>query len=62
MSTSVVRPEPAVAQPPTRTRALATVTAEDRFVEDGWRAAVFSYNHSDEYVENVLAVANAYAK
>ncbi|HPU14035.1 MAG TPA: phosphate ABC transporter permease PstA [Aeromicrobium sp.] len=35
MSTSVVRPEPAIAQPPTKTRALATVTAEDRFVELG---------------------------
>ncbi len=35
MSTSVVRPEPATSAPPSRTRALSTVTAEDRFVELG---------------------------
>ncbi len=28
---------------------------------DGWRAAIFSYNHSDAYVNSVAAVANRYA-
>lgn len=28
---------------------------------DGWRRAVFSYNHLDTYVDRVAAVANAYA-
>ena len=27
----------------------------------GWTAAIFSYNHSDDYVRSVLAYANAYA-
>ncbi|WP_378147545.1 lytic transglycosylase domain-containing protein [Cnuibacter sp. UC19_7] len=27
----------------------------------GWRAAVFSYNHDDAYVDRVAAVANGYA-
>lgn len=27
----------------------------------GWTAAIFSYNHSDDYVRTVLAYANAYA-
>lgn len=27
----------------------------------GWRAAVFAYNHSDAYVDQVAAAANAYA-
>lgn len=27
----------------------------------GWRAAVFSYNHSDSYVDRVAATANGYA-
>jgi len=34
----------------------------DLSTPDGWRAAVFSYNHSTDYVVNVLAVANSYAK
>ncbi|WP_370616608.1 lytic murein transglycosylase [Mumia sp. Pv 4-285] len=28
----------------------------------GWSAAVFAYNHSDEYVASVLATANTYAE
>lgn len=28
---------------------------------DGWRAAIFSYNHLDSYVDDVAAVANRYA-
>lgn len=28
---------------------------------EGWRAAVFSYNHLEVYVDDVAAVANAYA-
>ncbi|WP_127820517.1 lytic transglycosylase domain-containing protein [Microbacterium sp. CPCC 204701] len=28
---------------------------------DGWRAAIFSYNHLDTYVDDVAAVANSYA-
>lgn len=28
---------------------------------EGWWAAVFSYNHSDDYVRDVLAVADGYA-
>jgi membrane-bound lytic murein transglycosylase B len=28
---------------------------------EGWTRAIFSYNHSDEYVRNVLAYANYYA-
>lgn len=28
---------------------------------DGWRAAVFSYNHSDTYVDKVAGLANSYA-
>ncbi|KAA9111344.1 lytic transglycosylase domain-containing protein [Microbacterium rhizomatis] len=28
---------------------------------DGWRAAVFSYNHLDSYVDDVAVVANRYA-
>ncbi|MFG6446574.1 lytic transglycosylase domain-containing protein [Microbacterium sp. P07] len=28
---------------------------------DGWRAAIFSYNHLDTYVNDVAAVANRYA-
>jgi membrane-bound lytic murein transglycosylase B len=28
---------------------------------DGWRSAIFSYNHSDSYVNNVAATANRYA-
>lgn len=28
----------------------------------GWRRAVFSYNHLDSYVDDVAAVANAYAR
>ncbi|MFG6403943.1 lytic transglycosylase domain-containing protein [Microbacterium sp. P04] len=28
---------------------------------DGWRAAIFSYNHLDVYVDDVAAVANRYA-
>jgi len=28
---------------------------------DGWRAAVFSYNHLDSYVDDVARVANRYA-
>ena len=27
----------------------------------GWRAAVFSYNHSNAYVNEVAAIANRYA-
>jgi membrane-bound lytic murein transglycosylase B len=27
----------------------------------GWTQAIFSYNHSDDYVRSVLAYANAYA-
>jgi membrane-bound lytic murein transglycosylase B len=29
---------------------------------EGWRAAIFSYNHLDSYVNDVAAVANRYAK
>ncbi len=29
---------------------------------EGWTRAVFSYNHSDDYVRNVLARANSYAQ
>lgn len=29
---------------------------------DGWRAAVFSYNHLDSYVDDVAATADRYAK
>jgi membrane-bound lytic murein transglycosylase B len=28
---------------------------------EGWTRAIFSYNHSDDYVRSVLAYANAYA-
>ncbi|MCW2750164.1 MAG: lytic murein transglycosylase [Aeromicrobium sp.] len=28
----------------------------------GWSAAIFSYNHSNDYVRNVLAWANSYAR
>ncbi len=28
----------------------------------GWTSAIFSYNHSDDYVRTVLAYANAYAR
>ena len=28
---------------------------------DGWRTAIFSYNHLDTYVDDVAAVANSYA-
>jgi membrane-bound lytic murein transglycosylase B len=28
---------------------------------EGWRAAIFSYNHLDVYVDDVAAVANRYA-
>lgn len=29
---------------------------------DGWRAAIFSYNHLDSYVDDVAAAANRYAE
>ncbi len=29
---------------------------------EGWSRAIFSYNHSDDYVRSVLAYANFYAK
>lgn len=29
--------------------------------DEGWTRAVFSYNHSDDYVRSVLAFANSYA-
>jgi hypothetical protein len=28
----------------------------------GWRAAIFSYNHLDVYVDDVAAAANRYAR
>lgn len=28
---------------------------------EGWARAIFSYNHSDDYVRSILATANAYA-
>lgn len=28
---------------------------------EGWRAAVFSYNHDDDYVDKVATIANGYA-
>jgi membrane-bound lytic murein transglycosylase B len=28
---------------------------------EGWRAAVFSYNHDNDYVDKVATVANEYA-
>ena len=42
MSTTIARPEPAAPQPPTGTRRLSTVTAEDRFVEVGAWVAGFA--------------------
>lgn len=33
----------------------------DMTTGEGWSRAIFSYNHSDEYVRNVLATANSYA-
>ncbi|WP_371811170.1 lytic transglycosylase domain-containing protein [Aeromicrobium sp. CFBP 8757] len=33
----------------------------DLTTAQGWTAAIFSYNHSDDYVRTVLAYANAYA-
>jgi membrane-bound lytic murein transglycosylase B len=35
--------------------------SRDLGTPDGWRAGVFSYNHSDAYVEKVLAAAARYA-
>jgi hypothetical protein len=28
---------------------------------EAWRAAIFSYNHLDSYVDDVAAMANRYA-
>ena len=48
------------ARPPegrvTRLRPGGTMTSGE-----GWRAAVFSYNHDDDYVDAVARVANEYA-
>ena len=33
----------------------------DLRTSEGWARAIFSYNHSDDYVRSILATANAYA-
>ncbi|PJJ63706.1 lytic transglycosylase domain-containing protein [Compostimonas suwonensis] len=34
----------------------------DMSTADGWRGAVFSYNHLDSYVDSIAAMANEYAR
>lgn len=36
-------------------------SGSDLTTGEGWTRAIFSYNHSDDYVRSVLAFANAYA-
>jgi membrane-bound lytic murein transglycosylase B len=37
-------------------------SGSDLTTAQGWTRAIFSYNHSDDYVRTVLAYANAYAR
>ena len=62
-ATTTARPTPTTSSTrPTAAGRYLCASGRDMRTGEGWTQAIFSYNHSEDYVRSVVARANSYVK